>query len=54
MKAIGELLFYLAFITIAGNTAYKQIYKTTKTEALEKVNQGLTSLSKFTYKLTKK
>jgi hypothetical protein len=52
MKAIGELLFYLAFITIVGNTAYKQIYKTTKKEALEKVNQGLPSLSAYTLKLT--
>ncbi len=52
MKALGELLFYFAFITITGNIAYKQIYKSIKKEAIVSVSKELPPLSKFTHKLT--
>ena len=54
MKAIGELLFYLAITVFAGNVAFNKIYQTTKKEALTKVHQGLPSLQAYTMKLTKK
>jgi hypothetical protein len=40
MKAIGEVIFYLAVTVFVGNVAFNKIYQQTKKEALTKVHQG--------------
>jgi hypothetical protein len=54
MKAIGELLFGVIFLFLAGNFAHQIIYQSLKNEIVIKVSAGLGSLELFSSKLTQR